>query len=429
MSSLAKRSLKKKQDKYYPRLADTLIVQKLKQTGAVVIQGPKWCGKTMTALTHSKSALLMQDPDELENNLALAQEKPSLLLKGAYPRLIDEWQEAPCLWDAVRFAIDKQHLTGAFILTGSSTPKTQPRHSGVGRMAFVEMKTMSLYESKESSGAVSLSSLFSEHPSIEEEKANSDIEKIADILVRGGWPVAVAKNIKNVSSDYIETLVNFDVHNCDNVKRSPLTAYEILQEYARCTSTQTGLATMSKNLKNRGGEVSRPTFVDYISAFRKLHIIDELPAWQPSLKAKARTTSTPKRYLVDPSLACAAMKANAKTLLGDLSTMGHMFENLCVRDLKVYCSTFGANLFFYHDSLGSEADCVVVDPQGKWGLVEIKLKSAELEDGAKSLHKVAERIDKTSIGEPSFKMIITSQGYSRVRPDGIIVCPITCLGA
>ena len=429
MSSSTKSSSYQERDEYYPRLVDKLIEKKLKQTGAIVIQGPKWCGKTMTAFTHSKSALFMQDPDELENNLALAHEKPSLLLKGAYPRLIDEWQEAPCLWDAVRFTVDKQRLTGAFILTGSSTPKTQPRHSGVGRMSFIEMKTMSLYESKESSGAVSLSSLFSENPSIEEEKASSDIEKIADLLVRGGWPVAVTNNIKNVSSDYIETLVNFDVHNCDDVKRSPLTAHEILQEYARCTSTQTGLATMSKNLKNRGGEVSRPTFIDYISAFRKLHIIDELPAWQPSLKAKARTTSTPKRYLVDPSLACAALKANAKALLSDLSTMGHMFENLCVRDLKIYCSTFGASLFFYHDSAGSEADCVVVDPQGKWGLIEIKLKSAELEEGANALHKVAAKIDTTFIGEPSFKMLITSQGFSRVRPDGIIVCPITCLGA
>ena len=174
------------------------------------------------------------------------------------------------------------------------------------------MKTMSLYESKESSAAVSLSSLFTNTLSIEEEKSCSDIEIITDILMRGGWPVAVTKNIKDVSSNYIETLVNFDVHNCDDVKRSPLTAREVLQEYARCTSTQTALATMCKNLKNRGGEVSRPTFVDYISAFRKLHIIDELPAWQPSLKAKARTTSTPKRYLVDPSLACAAMRANKK---------------------------------------------------------------------------------------------------------------------
>ncbi len=429
MSSSTTSYSDKHEDKYYPRLADKLIEEKLKQTGAVVIQGPKWCGKTMTATMHSKSTLFMQDPDELENNLSLAQEKPSLLLKGEYPRLIDEWQEAPSLWDAVRFAIDKNHLTGAFILTGSSTPKTQPRHSGVGRMSFIKMQTMSLLESKESSGAVSLSSLFTKTPYIEEQNSNTNIEQIAEILERGGWPVAVTKNINNVANDYIDTLVNFDVHNCDDVKRSPLTAREVLQEYTRCTSTQTGLATMCKNLKNHGGEISRPTFTDYISAFRKLHIIDELPAWQPSLKAKGRTTSTPKRYLADPSLVCAAMKANAKTLLSDLSTMGQIFENLCVRDLKIYCSTFGANLFFYHDSRGVEADCVVVDPQGRWGLIEIKLKSAELEEGANSLHKVEERIDKTLIGEPSFKMIITCKGYSRVRKDGIIVCPITCLGA
>ena len=414
-------------EEYYPRVADAIVGGKLKQTGAVVIRGPKWCGKTMTALKHSNSALFMQDPDTLENNLALAKEKPSVLLRGDRPRLIDEWQEAPNLWDAVRFAIDKERLTGAFLLTGSATPKTQPRHSGVGRMSFVEMRTMSLSESRESKQAVSLSSLFTGSPTIEEVSSEMDVEVIAALLVRGGWPVAATKQIEGVASDYVEALVNFDIHDCDDVKRNPVTAKGVLQEFSRCVSTQTGMATMSKNLKNRGGEISRPTFIDYVSAYKKLNIIDDLQAWQPSLKSKARTTTTPKRFLTDPSIACAAMNMTPGMLVDDMSTMGHIFENLCVHDLRIYCESFGASTYFYHDSSGLEADCVIVNGSGAWGLVEIKLSAADIEAGIETLDKVENKIDKSIIGEPSFKMVITGSGYSHQRQDGTIVCPIACL--
>ena len=414
-------------EEYYPRVADALVEDKLKQTGAVVIRGPKWCGKTMTALKHSNSALFMQDPDTLENNLALAKEKPSVLLRGERPRLIDEWQEAPSLWDAVRFTIDKECLTGAFLLTGSATPKTQPRHSGAGRMSFVEMRTMSLSESKESKRAVSLSSLFTENPTIEEANSGMDVEVLASLLVRGGWPIAATKKVKGVAADYVEALVNFDIRDCDEVKRNPATARHVLQEFSRCTSAQTGMATMAKNLKNRGGEISRPTFTDYISAYKKLNIIDDLQAWQPSLKSKARTTSTPKRFLTDPSIACAAMGTTAGMLVDDMSTMGHIFENLCVHDLKIYCATFGASAYFFHDSSGLEADCVIVDGAGAWGLVEIKLSSADVEAGVATLNKVSAKIDKAIVGEPRFKMVITGSGYSHQRRDGAIVCPIACL--
>ena len=414
-------------EEYYPRVADVIVESKLEQTGAVVIRGPKWCGKTMTALKHSNSALFMQDPDTLENNLALAKEKPSVLLRGEQPRLIDEWQEAPSLWDAVRFAIDKEHLTGAFLLTGSATPKTQPRHSGVGRMSFVEMRTMSLSESRESKQAVSLSSLFTENPTIEEANSEMDVEVIASLLVRGGWPVAATKKIEGVATDYVEALVNIDIHDCDDVKRNPVTAKAVLQEFSRCVSTQTGMATMSKNLKNRGGEISRPTFIDYVSAYKKLNIIDDLQAWQPSLKSKARTTSTSKRFLTDPSIACAAMNMTPRMLVNDMSLMGHIFENLCVHDLKIYCDSFGANTYFYHDSSGLEADCVIVDGSGAWGLVEIKLSAADVEAGITTLNKVEDKIDKSIISHPSFKMVITGSGYSHQRQDGTIVCPIACL--
>ena len=419
--------MKQIKDEYLPRLADVLVEKKLAQTGAVVIKGPKWCGKTMTALKHSKSALFMQDPDTLENNIALASEKPSLLLKGDKPKLIDEWQEAPVLWDAVRFTIDKERLTGAFILTGSATPKERPKHSGAGRMGFVEMKTMTLSESRVSSGAVSLSSLFSGEPQIEEDDSQCDIERLANLIIMGGWPIAVTKNVNDVALDYINAIVNFDIHDCDDVKRNPRTAKEVLQEYSRCVSTQAGIATMSKNLKNKGHEISRPTFIDYIGAYRKLNIIDDLPSWQPSLKSKARTTSTPKRYLTDPSLACASLNLSPGMLIDDLSTMGHFFENMCIRDITAYCSTFGANVYFFHDSSGLEVDCVVVNPQGKWGLIEIKLRSACLEDACHALNKACDKIDKSQIGEPTFKMIITGSGFSRIQNDGIIVCPITCL--
>ena len=418
----------KEDEEYYPRLVDSLVEEKLKQTGAVVIQGPKWCGKTMTALNHCNSSLFMQDPDTLKNNLALAEEKPSLLLNGEKPRLIDEWQEAPSLWDAVRFYVDKNNAIGSFILTGSSTPTVRPRHTGTGRMSFVNMSTMSLFESRESLDAVSLSTLFSDVPKFEEANSNCDIEKIARLIVRGGWPVAITRSVENVAQDYVSAVTNHDIHDCDDVKRNPVVATEVLQEYARCTSTQAGMATMAKNVKNWGGEISRPTFIDYVSAFRKINIAQDLPAWQPSLKSKARTTSTPKRYLVDPSLGCACMGISEDMLIADLSTMGHFFENLCVRDLSTYCSAFGANLFFYHDSAGLEADCVIVTPQGRWALIEIKLRSAELDEGVNNLNKVEAKIDKTVIGKPAFKMVITGSGYSRIRNDGVLVVPITCLG-
>lgn len=422
---------------YIPRHADKLLEEKLQEVGAVIIKGPKWCGKTSTAANRAASVLYMQDPDALANNLMLANEKPSVLLQGKKPRLIDEWQEAPQLMDAVRFAIDKQQLLGAFILTGSATPKAEPRHSGVGRVGFVQMRTMTLAETGESCKAVSLSRLLSngsnEYASNKTETAvceapsNLDIESIAEIIVRGSWPVAVARGVKNVAVDYVQALVNTDIQSCETVGRNPITALEILREYARCTSTQSGVSTMSKNLKERGGEISRPTFNSYLSSFRKLNIIDDLPAWRPSLKSKARTTSTPKRFLCDTSLACAAMQIKNNMLLNDLSTMGHLFENMCVHDIKAYCETFGAQAYFYRDTTGLEADCVVVDAQGRWGLIEIKLATSEVEAGAKSLNEVSNKIDKTLIGEPAFLMVITGSGYSYIRSDGIVVCPIGCL--
>ena len=417
-------------DEYMPRIADDLLAAKLRQAGAVVIRGPKWCGKTETALKHSKSALFMQDPDQRMSNQMLAESKPSILLRGEKPRLIDEWQEAPQLWDAVRFSVDREREIGLYILTGSATPKEKPRHSGAGRMSFLDMRTMSLYESRESTGEVSLLALF-DAPEDIEGVSNSDVETIAFQVSRGGWPSAVTMTDQSAAMEtahnYLTAVAEEDISNVDGVSRNPDHARLVMRSFARCVGSQMAVSSMSKMVNAQGSEMSRPTFSAYLGALRNLSIIEDLNAWEPSLRAKARISRTPKRYFADPSLAAAALGASPDTLLKDMPTLGMLYEALCIRDLRVYAQKNHGQVFFYRDNAGLEADAVVALRDGRWGLVEIKLNQSQADAASDSLRRVANKVDQTIMGVPSFLLVVTADGYAYRRNDGVYVVPIGCL--
>lgn len=417
-------------DEYMPRIADDLLAAKLRQAGAVVIRGPKWCGKTETALKHSKSALFMQDPDQRMSNQMLAESKPSILLRGEKPRLIDEWQEAPQLWDAVRFSVDREREIGLYILTGSATPKEKPRHSGAGRMSFLDMRTMSLYESRESTGEVSLLALF-DAPEDIEGVSNGDVETIAFQVARGGWPSAVTMTDQSAAMEtahnYLTAVAEEDVSSVDGVSRNPDHARLVMRSFARCVGSQMAVSSMSKMVNAQGSEMSRPTFSAYLGALRNLSIIEDLNAWEPSLRAKARISRTPKRYFADPSLAAAALGASPDTLLKDMPTLGMLYEALCIRDLRVYAQKNHGQVFFYRDNVGLEADAVVALRDGRWGLVEIKLNQSQADAASDSLRRVANKVDQTIMGAPSFLLVVTADGYAYRRNDGVYVVPIGCL--
>lgn len=417
-------------DEYMPRIADDLLAAKLRQAGAVVIRGPKWCGKTETALKHSKSALFMQDPDQRMSNQMLAESKPSILLRGEKPRLIDEWQEAPQLWDAVRFSVDREREIGLYILTGSATPKEKPRHSGAGRMSFLDMRTMSLYESRESTGEVSLLALF-DAPEDIEGVSNGDVETIAFQVARGGWPSAVTMTDQSAAMEtahnYLTAVAEEDISSVDGVSRNPDHARLVMRSFARCVGSQMAVSSMSKMVNAQGSEMSRPTFSAYLGALRNLSIIEDLNAWEPSLRAKARISRTPKRYFADPSLAAAALGASPDTLLKDMPTLGMLYEALCIRDLRVYAQKNHGQVFFYRDNVGLEADAVVVLRDGRWGLVEIKLNQSQADAASDSLRRVANKVDQTIMGAPSFLLVVTADGYAYRRNDGVYVVPIGCL--
>lgn len=417
-------------DEYMPRIADDLLAAKLRQAGAVVIRGPKWCGKTETALKHSKSALFMQDPDQRMSNQMLAESKPSILLRGEKPRLIDEWQEAPQLWDAVRFSVDREREIGLYILTGSATPKEKPRHSGAGRMSFLDMRTMSLYESRESTGEVSLLALF-DAPEDIEGVSNGDVETIAFQVARGGWPSAVTMTDQSAAMEtahnYLTAVAEEDISNVDGVSRNPDHARLVMRSFARCVGSQMAVSSMSKMVNAQGSEMSRPTFSAYLGALRNLSIIEDLNAWEPSLRAKARISRTPKRYFADPSLAAAALGASPDTLLKDMPTLGMLYEALCIRDLRVYAQKNHGQVFFYRDNVGLEADAVVALRDGRWGLVEIKLNQSQADSASDSLRRVANKVDQTIMGAPSFLLVVTADGYAYRRNDGVYVVPIGCL--
>ncbi|OKL50587.1 ATP-binding protein [Boudabousia marimammalium] len=414
---------------YFPRLIDNRLQQELEAFGAVLITGPKWCGKTTTALNQAKSALFLQDPDERDQNLTLADIKPSALLEGENPRLIDEWQDAPQLWDAVRFSVDKRSESGLYILTGSTrVNESLIAHTGTGRISRLKMRTMSLYEAGDSTGEVSLSQLLAgEEPA---GRSPHTIEDIANLIVGGGWPSSVGKpqEVKQRQvAGYCEAIVDTDVYAADGDIRDSQKLSYVLRSYSRHISTQATIKTITSDVSNNYDSIYRETVSKYLTALRSIFVIEDLPAWSPALRSKTTVAASSTRHFTDPAIAAYFLDANPADLLNDLHTMGLLFESLVVRDLRAYAQTLEAKVYHYRDHGGLEADAILHFKDGQWAAFEVKLGNRAVDEGAKNLVKLASRIDQESMNSPAFLAVITGGGYAYRREDGVYVIPIGCL--
>ena len=418
--------------KYIKRITDTIVGEKLQGLGGLMIIGPKWCGKTSTAQQFSKSAVYLDDSEAGENNIQIASLNPSLLLEGKTPRLIDEWQNAPSLFDAARREIDKRGASGQFIFTGSVTPpKSQRRHSGTGRFSYVRMYPMSLNESGESNGSISLSDLFTGEPDMGK-ASTMTIEELVFCILRGGWPGTLHLNDKaamSVAQDYAFSIENNEwVHGVDKrIKRHPEKIKALLRSYARNTATTASVGTILKDVLESGGTISRATVDAYVRELQNLFVIDDQPAWSASLRSTTPLRQTPKRHLVDPSLAAAAIGATQEKLLKDFNTLGYLFESLCVRDMRIYAAKNNAAVSHYRDKTELEADIIIEKPDGSWGAMEVKLGSSQEDEAAANLLKLASRVDTSKNGEPAFLAILTGGKYPHKRKDGVLVIPIGCM--
>lgn len=424
---------------YKARIADKILAEKLEAMGAVLIEGPKYCGKTTLASQQANSILSMSDPDTLQQNMAMAETNIKLLLRGDTPRLIDEWQIAPRFWDAVRNEVDQRDEDGQFILTGSAVPPNFDEifHTGTGRFAWLKLRTMSLWESGDSTGEVSLARLFANDAEdyFVEGINQIDLERLAYLTCRGGWPKALNKKTEKAALqqaiEYFEAVTNFDISRVDDVNRDSELARWIMRSYARNQGSQATAGTILADIiSNESSEISENTIYSYLKALRKIFVIEDSVAWNPNLRSKAAIRTSDTKYFTDPSIATAALGLGPNDLVNDLNTFGLIFETLCVRDLRVYADAIGGTVFHYRDKNGLECDAVIHLRNGKYGLVEIKLGGDKLiEEGAKTLTALADKIDTTKMKIPSFKMVLTGVGqYAFQRPqDGVYVVPIGCL--
>ena len=420
---------------YRPRIADKMLRRRLMGVGAVLIQGPKWCGKTTTAEQQANSVVYMDDPEYMDQNVELASISPKKLLAGATPRLIDEWQLAPQLWDAARFEVDHRDEEGQFIFTGSVVPADTDKihHSGTGRFAWLTMRTMSLYESGESTGEVSLNELFGNPNADIFGTNNLDIDSIAWLICRGGWPRATTIN-KEVALDmayrYYEAVVNNDMSRVDNVKRDAERTKRILRSIARNQCAQISVNTICADIENNdSASANRLTIASYIDALKKIFVLEDSLAWNPNLRSKTAIRSSETRYFSDPSIGIAALGVGPNDLVNDLSAMGLFFESMCVRDLRVYADALEGTVYHYRDSKGLECDAVLHLKNGSYGLIEIKLGGEKnIEEGANNLKLLASKVDTTKMKAPSFLMILTgTTKYAIRREDGVYVVPVGCL--
>ena len=425
---------------YYDRVVDQDLKERLEYSGAVLIIGPKWCGKTTTAEMQSESILRMQDPDYSAGYIATAGTKPSILLKGETPRLIDEWQVAPVLWDAVRTAVDSRSKSGQFILTGStSVDNTQIMHSGTGRISRMKMYPMSLFESKESSGEISLKEMFhNTEYEIDGIKSDLTIEELIFAACRGGWPQAVVTQNKKyalrIADDYVANICEADISSVDGVKRNPTRTRAILKSYARNISTPAKKSSMIKDMKAEAEEMAVSTFDDYANALKKLFVIEDVTAWCPSVRSATAIRSGHKREFIDPSIAVAVLGLSPESLELDMKTFGFIFECLCIRDLKIYSSALGGEISYYRDRYGLETDAVLHLADGRYALIEFKLGSVEIEEGAEHLKELRDLIiehNKTEtqvpLREPDLLVVITGGNMAYTREDGVKVVPIGCM--
>ena len=420
--------------KYKSRIADEILKRKLEGKGAVLIEGPKWCGKTTTAEQLAASILYMDDPERKEQNINMSELNPKRLLKGPTPRLIDEWQIAPKLWDSIRFEVDHRSELGQFILTGSAVPvdTKEITHSGIGRFTWLMMRPMSLYESGDSSGEVSLKDLFDGQIEIDG-YSELDFERLAFLVCRGGWPQAVDMRDEialDQAMDYLDAVIHSDINRADNVKKNPDKVRRLMRSYARNQGTQVPNTELAKDVQgNDEGSINEETIASYLSALKKIFVVEEMPAWNPNLRSKTAIRSSDTRYYIDPSIAVAALGVGPNDLINDLKTFGFLFETLCVRDLRVYAEALNGDVFHYKDKNGLECDAVIHLKNGKYGLVEIKLGGEKLiEEGAKSLKALTSKIDTVKMKTPSFLMVLTGTGdYAYRRQDGVLVVPVGCL--
>lgn len=422
---------------YHFRVYDSLLDEELKTSGAVLIEGPKWCGKTRTAAQHAKSILYMQDQDRAREYIRIAQTMPSILLQGAEPRLLDEWQVAPVLWDAVRFSVDQQGGPGHYILTGSAVPPeaggdSQRCHTGTGRITRLRMRPMSLWESDESTGEVSLSSLFESGGNMEVQGSSRlTIPKLAYCICRGGWPETLAKEHRpalRVAINYVKAVVEADLQRFDGVERNPERAALLLRSLARNVSTLTKQDTLIQDIRANDCTATDKTVADYLNALRQIFVVEDVPAWAPQMRSKTAIRTSAKRQFVDPSIAAASLRATPESLLHDFNTFGFFFESLCTRDLRVYCQKFDGQVSHFRDRQGLEADLIVTCPNLQWAPIEVKLGTSEIPKAQANLDALLNKVDIGKVGPPAFRMILTGTEYAYKLDDGTIVCPIGCLG-
>lgn len=424
---------------YIKRTCDENLKLKLETFGAVHIIGPKWCGKTTTAKQFAKSYIEMQDPDKREMYLETAKIKPSNLLIGENPRLIDEWQIAPNLWDAVRVSVDRRNESGLYILTGSnSIDKTSIMHTGTGRIDTLNMYPMSLFETGESNGSISLSALFRDEKALDDGcQTELSIDELIFAACRGGWPSALFKNSDKskllVAQSYFEGLCREDISNIDGKTRDETVTTLLLRSYARNISTTAANTSILRDIR-ANTDIGETTFYEYVAALKKLFVIQDIEAWCPAIRSKSSIQSGNKREFVDPSLVVSALGVEPDYFYLDLKTFGFIFETLCIRDLKIYSNALGGRVSYYRDRYGLEADCVLHLRDGKYALIEFKLGSSEIEEGAKHLNeieKLVEEYNKTEkqclLRAPDLKIVITGTQYGYKRPDGVYVVPIGCL--
>ena len=420
--------------RYRNRIADSILGKKLMAKGAVLIEGAKWCGKTTTASQIAKSILYMQDPARKRQYLELSEIDPARLLSGEAPRLIDEWQLAPKLWDAIRFEVDRRDEFGQFILTGSAVPPetSEISHSGIGRITKMLMRPMSLYESGDSSGQVSLSGLFAGNGDIRGE-SSMNIDKLSFLICRGGWPKAIDEEedvALQQAIDYFDAIVDVDISRVDNVERNKERTKRILRSYARSVGTQAKISSIAADISaNEAVSISDMTITSYINALKKIFVLEDSSSWNPNLRSKTAIRTSDTRYFTDPSVCTAALELGPNDLVNDLNTMGFLFENMCIRDLRIYAEAFDGNVYHYRDKSGLECDAVVHLRNGVYGLVEIKLGGDRLiSEGVETLKKLSSNIDTTKMKAPAFKMVLVGVGEMAYRrSDGIYIVPLSCL--
>ena len=419
---------------YKKRIADRILKNKLEGKGAILIEGPKWCGKTTTAEQLASSVLYMDDPQRKNQNIMMSEINPGRLLQGSTPRLIDEWQLAPKLWDAIRFEVDHRKELGQFILTGSAVPPDTQEitHSGTGRFSWFTMRPMSVYESGESTGEVSLRELFNSPETIDGE-SDVDIEKLAFMVCRGGWPQSLELKY-NVALQqafvYYDAVVNWDINRADGVRKNKERVKRLMRSYARNQGSQVSISTIRQDIiVNDESDISEDTVSAYLNALRKIFVIEDMPAWNPNLRSKTAIRTSDTRYFIDPSIATASLGIGPQDLINDLKTFGLMFETLCVRDLRVYAEALDGNVYHYRDKENLECDAVVHLRNGTYGLIEIKLGGNKLiEEGAANLKTLNSKLDTEKMKSPSFLMILVGTGdFAYRRDDGIYVVPVGCL--